>query len=706
MLAMRSFWSTASDGEPQGDSGDLDTAPEESWPWHRFFYGMVVNFLYRSGARAVLLDIDFSGRGPRDDLDGDSLLTAQLLKRAPIAYLAINFKHIPEAHRAEAGSYLRRLAGRSETIIKHSAVQVPGAERFGFEREAFTTAQVPYRELEPATAARGLGFVNAKRSAADSVRRALLFIRYQDYLVPSISLAAARDLLKAERMAISADGDLYLDDRRIPLDDHGRMLINWYGDVSAFKGFTIHEAIKIAFADYERTAGTDPAEDPLQRGWSEKIGAEEVEAYRRQFQNAVVLIGASAAELGDVCSTPFSDAFPGAGVHATVLGNLLHDQILSRASFLARLGILLALAVAAGIGSQLIGGEKKGFVFFVVCIALYGAIAGYAFKQHLLWLDLAVPIFTAAMAYGSSALVDYLRTGRQKRLIRQTFDRVLQPDLVDHLLADPARVKLGGETRELTVLFSDLENSTGISERFSPATWVETLNRYFTECTEIILRRGACLDKYIGDGIMAFWGAPVAMENHAEQACLAALELRGQLKGLREVLREEYQADLVTRIGINTGRMLVGMVGGTGKVSYTVMGGPVNVSSRLEGANSVYGTQILIGADTFSATDGAIEVREIDQVVLKGTSEPTRIYEPLSPTGALDDQGRDLRAAYEEGLAQYRSRRWEEAISWFEKALAIVPEDGPARALMERTRRFTRNEPPEDWNGAFTIRYK
>jgi adenylate cyclase len=307
------------------------------------------------------------------------------------------------------------------------------------------------------------------------------------------------------------------------------------------------------------------------------------------------------------------------------------------------------------------------------------------------------------ISYGSSALADYIQTGRHKRQLRRTFDRVLQPRLVDLLLSEPDRLKLGGETRELTVLFSDLKGSTALSERYSPGEWVDCLNQYFSECTQIILDRNGYLDKYVGDGIMAVWGAPVAERHHAVQACLAALELRDRLTEVRSVLFESFGADLVTRIGINSGEMLVGMVGGQGLSHYTVMGETVNVASRLEGANDVYGSKILIGQNTYEKVKDAVEVREIDLVVLRGKSEAMHVYEPICPRGKLDDSERKLLENFGQGLKYYRSREWQAGIKCFQQVLAGDPHDGPARVLIERCRSFRKKEPPAGWRGAFVM---
>jgi adenylate cyclase len=283
---------------------------------------------------------------------------------------------------------------------------------------------------------------------------------------------------------------------------------------------------------------------------------------------------------------------------------------------------------------------------------------------------------------------------------------VLQPALVDLLLRDPRQLELRGESRNLTVLFSDIKDFTPFAESLPAPELFTALNEYFSLFTGIAIARGAYLDKYLGDGAMAVWGAPVPAERHAAAACLAALELTTQLRQLHWERRGRGAPGPLTRVGINSGDMVVGMVGSTETAHYTVMGDNVVIASRLEGVNKVYGTEILIGEGCYLQASQDIEAREIDLVVLKGKTRPLRIYEVICPAGALRPGDREKLELFARGLALYRERRWREAEGAFANVLALDPKDGPSIVFFERCRRFAAAEPPPGWQGEFIMAEK
>ncbi|MBN1442719.1 MAG: CHASE2 domain-containing protein [Planctomycetes bacterium] len=703
LLAMRSFYRVDA-----GDGGEGPAAArEEAWPWRRTIYAALADFLHQAGARALLVDLDLSGASALDEYEDVSQTAAEVLRRAPIAYLAINFKR-PSAEGAEAlaeGSHLAALWLRSEEVLRRSAVEVRGASRFRLEEGEYTTAQVPFGPLGEAGVARRLGFVNTTADDGDVCRRVPLLIRHGGHLVPSLPLAAALDLLGVEQAAIDERGRLLLDDGAIPLDEQGRLIVNWYGPHLAFPSFPAHLAIKAALADYERRVARGDVDDPLlwdYLGWADEISEEDVAAQKERFRGRTVLLGANAPELGDTYATPYSAVYPGVEVHATVLANLLTGEALRRPPIAVRLSILLALSLAAGLGAALAGGERRSLIVFAVLVIAYALVFAGMFRARI-WLDLAAPLAAAALAYSLATLVQYFTAGRLKRRLRAAFEHVLQPALVDHLLEDPRRLLLGGEVRDLTVLFTDLESSTSLAERLPPGEWIDRLNRYFSECTALVIDRRGYLDKYIGDGIMAVWGAPAATADHAEQACLAAVDLRTRLDRLESEIAGEHSIPLRTRIGINSGEMVVGMVGGEGLAHYTALGDNVVIASRLEGACKTYGARILIGETTYEKAKDVIAAREIDRVVLKGKRKAIRIHEILGRRGEIDDRARRRIDLYSRALALYRERRWEEARAQLDELLQADPEDGPARVLKARCEGLRARDPGPGWCADFEM---
>jgi adenylate cyclase len=272
---------------------------------------------------------------------------------------------------------------------------------------------------------------------------------------------------------------------------------------------------------------------------------------------------------------------------------------------------------------------------------------------------------------------------------------------------DPSRLRLGGERKILTVLFTDLENFTTVAESMPPEELVPILNSYFEGMTEIILKNNGTLDKYIGDSIMAFFGAPIPQKDHSLIACRTAVQMQNHLEELRQIWETTNKPMLHMRIGINTGEMIVGNMGGLDRFDYTVIGDSVNLSARLEGANKQYKTNTLISEHTFQPIAGQIIARELDLITVVGKMKPLKIYELF---GIVDDKVAPevyrLIEKFAEALLLYRQRNWAQAIEKFEDVLKIKPDDYPSKLYIERSKAFLQTPPPDDWNGVFVMKTK
>jgi adenylate cyclase len=286
------------------------------------------------------------------------------------------------------------------------------------------------------------------------------------------------------------------------------------------------------------------------------------------------------------------------------------------------------------------------------------------------------------------------------------FSHYMSETLIHDLLKHPEKLRLGGERRNLTVFFSDLAGFTSLSEQLTPEEVVTLLNRYLTAMTDIILAGGGLIDKYEGDAIMALWGAPLPQEDHAARACLAAIENQRRLADLRREFEASGLPPVYSRIGINTGEMIIGNMGSSQRFDFTVIGDSVNLASRLEGANKTYGTRVIISEDTYRQAAARVEARELDLLRVKGKEVPVRIYELLAPKGELDGRMGEVRDLFTEGLARYRRQEWAEAIRAFQQALELVPEDGPSKVFIERCRRFMEAPPPPSWDGVYRLTSK
>ncbi|RKY61678.1 MAG: hypothetical protein DRP95_02550 [Candidatus Latescibacterota bacterium] len=319
-----------------------------------------------------------------------------------------------------------------------------------------------------------------------------------------------------------------------------------------------------------------------------------------------------------------------------------------------------------------------------------------------LWMPVVRPLWAGTLAHIGAFAYRLLTEEREKRRIKEAFQTYVSPAVVEELLTHPEFAGLGGRRTVLTVLFSDLEGFTPISEGMDPEELVAFLNEYLTEMTEVVLGHGGTVDKFEGDAIMAFFGAPLPLPDHPARAVRAALEMQYKMRMLREKWAREGKPQVRMRIGLNTGEVVVGNMGSHKKMDYTVMGDAVNLAARLEGVNKVYRTEILISYATYKAA-GDILAREIDTVRVKGKAQAVCIYEPLM--NSAPETVQKVRV-YEEGLRLYRERRWKEAIEAFEEVLRMYPEDGPASVLRERCMGFLHSPPPDDWDGVWELTQK
>jgi adenylate cyclase len=326
-------------------------------------------------------------------------------------------------------------------------------------------------------------------------------------------------------------------------------------------------------------------------------------------------------------------------------------------------------------------------------------------------LDQSIDVTTVdeigQLATGFNRMVVQLRENQR---VRETFGKYIDPRVVQGLIDRPNLTAAEGQRRVMTVLFCDLKGFTSLSEGMTPQGLVKVMNRYLSVMSEPIRANRGIIDKYIGDGIMAYWGPPFVGEaDHARLACLAALEMIERIATLRQEIPELLgvrgtameKCDL--RIGVATGEALVGSIGSDVMMSYTVMGDVVNLASRLEGANKVYGTRNLVSDRTIAATGGTFEVREVDRVVVAGHTHSEVIFEILGGGGKLTPQQLSSRDRYLEGLAAYREQRWDDALRAFDASLEAIPGDGPSVALLKRVESLKANPPSQDWDGSWHI---
>lgn len=353
---------------------------------------------------------------------------------------------------------------------------------------------------------------------------------------------------------------------------------------------------------------------------------------------------------------------------------------------LARLSPLVGLAVLAGSILGVLGISWGLFIYFFYWTPPILICGGLAF------------------VYGGNVLGQYLIEAREKRWLRRAFSQYVSPGLVEAIIAHPERLELGGEEVVVTVLFSDLEGFTSWSEGMRPHELVSLLNAYFTPMTRIVLEHLGTMDKYIGDALMALWGAPVHFSGHALKACEAALAMHDAVQGLRREWENRGWPPLIPRLGLHSGPVIAGNIGSLELFNYTAIGDAVNLAARLEGVNKVYGTNILISDSTCRRVEGVMLVRDLDLIQVKGREQPVAVYELLGRRGAGGTP--EWLHLFEAGREAYRKQAWEAAADHFQRVLRLKPDDGPAQVFLERCRKFRLEPPPPGWQGIYALESK
>jgi adenylate cyclase len=352
-------------------------------------------------------------------------------------------------------------------------------------------------------------------------------------------------------------------------------------------------------------------------------------------------------------------------------------------------------------------GDLLSGVLVVLALVSLWWLAYVLFTHNNYVMAVTGPSLAIVLGFVGATAYNYVTERRQKVLIKGMFSQYVNPAFVEELVAHPEKLRLGGERKELTVLFSDIAGFTTIAERMSPENLVALLNDYLSIMTDIVFATGGTLDKYEGDAIMAFWGAPIPQEDHALRACRAALEMQKAIIRIRDRWEGEGKPSISVRIGLSTGEMVVGNMGGSRKFDYTVIGDSVNLGSRLEGANKEYGTSIMMSQKTYERVKNLVIARELDLLVVKGKTEPIAVYELVGlANDAISAEYHDFLNHYNLGLQHYRNRRWREAIEHFQHALKIAPDDYPSQMYISRIRAYEESPPPPEWNGVFVLKTK
>ncbi len=659
----------------------------ERWPWPRSYYAHLIHNLKAAGARTIGIDILLSEPDQRTPRNDDAL-------RAAIR---------------ETGVVV--LAGKMDALDENYT-SVSGDEDFG-------------NLFFPVDSS--LGVVNI-RNDADGVYR-----RYSPFgesiggkkgeshvrRIPTFSFAVLNKFLSLPPLvtASNREGSFEYSGHEIPKYDPSSMLINFYGPSGTFR--------RVKFADVmddERMTTSEEAKS----GQQINTFSDPDFGYKfdRTFKDKIVLVGSTMPEDHDLfpvsiagSSQSGDNLMYGVEIHANVIQSILRNEFLHRQSrtseillvFLLCFGTFFATsAMRSGQSTRHFVLELLAFIFVLCAIGIIGVAVLVSFVKYNLVVAVISPLVAVLGGYIASTGYHYAVERKQRLLIKDMFSTYVNHAVVDELIANPDKLRLGGEKRELTVLFSDIEGFATISEKMQTEQLVALLNEYFTMMTGIILKHRGTLDKFLGDAVIAFWGSPLPQEDHALRACTSALEMQHTLSQMRPHWETQEIPPLRVRIGINTGEMIVGnmggFVGGKRIFNYTVIGDNVNIASRLEGANKVYGTGIIVSQATYDLVKEKILGRELDLITVKGRTDPLRTHELIQlKDKSIDSKLESFLDLYAEGLRLYRLRQWNEAGKNFRDALLQKESDYPTILYLERISYFEAHPPPDIWDGVFDL---
>ncbi|MGB6716451.1 MAG: adenylate/guanylate cyclase domain-containing protein, partial [Candidatus Acidiferrales bacterium] len=426
---------------------------------------------------------------------------------------------------------------------------------------------------------------------------------------------------------------------------------------------------------------------------------------RGTFKGKLVLVGASATGIGDLRTTPFGGLdFSGVEIHANVIDNILNHHFLYHGAtqVFADLFVIFLFGIPLGIWLAL--AQPRWLFAGLLLLVPFTALVYWAFL-HGWWLNFIVPsLFTLIPNVGLVGLYRVLVEEDEKRRVRGAFQQYVSPEVVRRVLDDPKLVQ--PRKTDITVMFSDVRGFTTLSEALDAQDLASLLNGYLTQMTQIVFAKQGTLDKYIGDAVMAFWGAPFEQADHADNAAYAALEMMARLADLRREWQQRGQPLLDIGIGINTGVASVGNMGSELRYGYTALGDSVNLASRLEGLNKEYSTHIILSETTYIALrDTHFLLRELDLIRVKGKLLPVTIYELMGRRETAGDLV-ELAQIFTKGHEAYKLREWAEAKRWFESVLSRWPDDGPARVFLGRCEEYLTEEPPADWEGIYVMKHK
>ncbi len=699
------------------------------WPWPRNVWAEVVKFLRK--ADSVLLDIGFIEPSGSEVYPDEARRVNQVLQAAlqnqdknPAVsqrYFKILRQWINEYSKSPDVYFGRSLQKYGPVITATWFSEIKGGKlpaeklakfkqimsRFGYGLRG-DPGPVPFNSyvtppVDPVVSGSyGLAHISFTPDPDGPARRFSPFIglkspfwsnyRPDKPLLPILGLAgalAAENLPPGESSIKVSDSYIEIGEQQVPLDREGKVLIRYKGGISPenspYSTYNVIPIEKIIEQLLDDSSSEGPSPD--------------------FFAGKKILVGSTATGAHDLRATPFSAQEAGVAIHANILDMFLNNDFLKPIQLWDTILLIVIWTLAVGTVATFLSPVIA--LIITVLLSLLLVVMGFGLFDQGYVINLSAPLLSLYTTYGLTTMYNLVFERQKRRQVRQTFQQYLTASVMEEVLKDPDKLELGGERREISVLFADIAGFTTFSEGRTATEVARVINKILTEMTECIFRYEGVLDKYIGDEMVAEFGIiPVEPPEHAARAVKAAIDMRTRMKELREQWRQEGHPLLQLRIGVHTGEAATGNMGSEALFDYTALGDNVNLGSRLEGANKQYDTLSMISEDTYRYVKDLAVVRELDKIIVKGKDEPVTVYELIGRQGRVEAGELDLVERFEEGLKLYRQQRWEEAIDIFESILSDFPEDGPSKVFRDRAREFIKEPPPEDWDGVYRLTTK
>lgn len=659
------------------DQNSIETVHQkmrQRWPWPRQFHGKMIDYMTAGGARAIVFDIFFTepdiNRMDISTEESDAALEEATAQSGRVFHTGVMQRRALPPPEDEWVALSNRFASLPLTVAPEARMP------------SYAGAALPSTALQ--NASRGFGFANVLPEEDGVVRRVLLLSRVKDIPAMSLPLAAAWDLTGRHRM--SYDGRIFrINQWYMQTDDRCRVWLSWYRPSKGRESpFVYYSAAAVLRSAVKAEMGRLP------------------ELPAGVFSNKIVFVASTAPGTFDSRATPLREDSPGVEVQATALANLLRNATLVRLGPVQALILALAVALATCLACR---DSRHSWLGGTITLSLLAAVVAAGWIALIRWhlfVDLMPALTVGVVTFMAVTFTNYISQRRHALLVKNIFEHYLDSSVVSKLIGDPTQVRLGGERREATVLFCDVANFTTTSESLTPENLVHFMNLYLDAMTDIIISQGGFVDKFVGDEIVAIFGAPNPLPDHAARACETVIRMREKLVTMQESFRAiGCRTEIFGRTGLNTGPMVVGNMGSESRMNYTAMGDNVNLGARLEGTTKVYGVRTIVGPGTAEAARAMYVLRELDAVRVKGKASAVPVFELVGRTGEIppDIAGRLKRFA--EALALYRARRFEEALHAFETNASDG--DEPSRVFVGRCREFMAAPPPADWDGSYTM---